>query len=99
VKISEDLKLVDGAFSGFHAYAVTPKDDAGWNYRLRPGTPWNPVRLPDGDPLHPYHRPPTGLRGTLVDPAGRDVAVTLLPHGSSLLRRATFPDVSGTAAP
>ncbi len=91
VKVSEDLRLVGGKDSGFHAFEVTPREDAPWNYRMPKDATFLPVALEGHDSLDPWGHPPMGLRGKMRDAAGGDVEVTLLPHGSSLLRRATFP--------
>lgn len=91
VRVSEDLRLVGGKDSGFDAFEVTPKDDSAWGYRMPREADFRPVELAGHEPLNPWGHPPVGLRGKMRDASGGEIEVTLLPHGSSLLRRATFP--------
>lgn len=46
------------------------------------------------DRLRPWHASPVILEGTLRDVAGKDCPVTLVPFGSTTLRRTTFAPVA-----
>lgn len=59
-------------------------------YMLPKNLDFTPVRLPDGDVLDPWSKPPIGLTGSLLAPDGSPVNVTLRPLGSTLLRVTGF---------
>jgi len=93
--VETDFKFeLKGVDSGFKEYNVTPIDETGWNYRVDKAAAFQPVPLKDGDPLKPWEKPLFGLRGEMIDPAGKPVGVTLVPEGTTILRRVTFPPSS-----
>ncbi|AKJ64488.1 hypothetical protein L21SP4_01240 [Kiritimatiella glycovorans] len=75
----------------------TPKEGAEWTYWIH-AVPhgkgarqdFEPVAL-EGDPLNPWEEPTCGLRGRMVNGAGEEIPLTLVPMGSTILRRTTFP--------
>jgi hypothetical protein len=90
-QVSENPRWTDGKPSGLFEYDITVRDKSAWANRIDPVARFSPVKL-DGDPLQPWTKPPLGLRGTMVDPRGREVDVTLVPEGSAVSRRVTFLD-------
>ena len=88
----EELKLIGGKKSGFYQYAITPEvDEDYWNLSILKDQEFEAVTLQKQDKLNPWGVPPIGVRGKMVDKNGQLQEVTLLPHGSSHLRRLTFP--------
>ena len=87
---THEFKLGDEP-SGFYRYGVTTSDLTGWDYRIDPDARFDPVRLGSPDSDHPWARPPAGLRGKMLDAEGQAVEVILVPVGTTLLRRVTFP--------
>ncbi|MFZ9935670.1 MAG: beta-L-arabinofuranosidase domain-containing protein [Luteolibacter sp.] len=77
--------------SGFKNYAVHTVDNTGWDDLIDPEIPFEIERVPGGDAGHPWQNPPLRLKGRLVDSRGRQVPVLLVPLGSTVLRRVTFP--------
>ncbi|NOX55541.1 MAG: hypothetical protein GXP27_14110 [Planctomycetes bacterium] len=80
---------------GFCAYQFDPADLASARRPLklfaeRPGFGFRVVKNKAADPLYPWDRPPLTLRGTMLGAGGRHESVTLLPMGSTLLRRTFF---------
>ncbi len=83
---------------GFCAYQFDPADLAAAKrpLKLRADQPhfgFRVVRDQRSNPLFPWDRPPLKLQGTLVGADGRPETVTLLPMGSTILRRTFFPTV------
>lgn len=78
--------------SGFHVYEIKPTDPKGWDYKLPKETEFTLVRK-GGDMLHPYADSPVSLKGTMLNELGEKVEAILVPIGSTLLRRTTFPEV------
>jgi uncharacterized protein len=75
----------------------TPEESAEWNYwipeeshRKSNSKSFNVAEI-NGDPLNPWAEPTIALQGHLVDFDGKDVPVQLVPMGSTILRRTTFP--------
>jgi hypothetical protein len=77
--------------TGFKNYAVHTVDNTGWDYSIGPEIPFELERVPDGDLTHPWQNPPLRLKGKLIDSRGDQVPVSLVPLGSTVLRRVTFP--------
>jgi uncharacterized protein len=91
-KVKNELELINGMKSGFNEYLITPKvDTTYWNLSIRRDFSFEPVSLHEADPLNPWGNPSVGLRGEMIDDKGNEEEVTLLPHGSSHMRRLTFP--------
>lgn len=80
--------------SGFHVYEIKPTDQTGWDYRLPKNAKFKLVNV-GGDPLHPFADSPIKLKGTMLDEEGKVVETSLIPIGCTVLRRTTFPEVSG----
>lgn len=88
----EELKLIGGKKSGFYEYAITPEEDEDyWNLSILKDQQFEAVELGSQDKLNPWGVPPIGVRGKMADKDANLKEVTLLPHGSSRLRRLTFP--------
>ncbi len=79
--------------SGHWLYRIETTDATGWDYRLPGDSEFRLETCTDGDPLHPYAKPPIALRGQMVDVQGMKTDVNLVPHGSTVMRRLTFPVV------
>jgi len=77
--------------TGFKNYAVHTVDNTGWDYSIDPEIPFEIERIPGGDLMHPWQNPPLRLKGKLIDSRGEPVPVSLVPLGSTVLRRVTFP--------
>lgn len=97
VPICENPRWTDQRASGFFEYDIRVTDRRPWASRIDPRQILVPVAL-EGDALHPWNRPPVGLRGSLVDAENKPVEVTLVPQGSALSRRVTFLESSQSAA-
>lgn len=81
----------EGKKTGFFDFAVKAADPSPWKTLDDPGSRFAKIDLPDGDPLNPWAQPTVALEGTLKSFEGQPVEVRLLPLGSTLLRRTTFP--------
>lgn len=77
--------------SGFYKYRTKATGRKGWDYRLPTGDPFrfNKRTTENGD--DPWILPPVSLEGTLVDKKKRAVPVRLVPMGTTVFRRVTFP--------
>ncbi|HIQ22080.1 MAG TPA: hypothetical protein EYH34_12730 [Planctomycetes bacterium] len=80
---------------GFCAYQYDPADLASARRPLKlmggkPGFGFRVVEDDTTDPRYPWDRPRLGLRGTMLGAGGQLERVTLLPMGSTLLRRTFF---------
>ncbi len=99
-KIKDELELISGVKSGFNEYLITPKEDeTSWNLSIRRDLPFRRVQLHQTDSLNPWVNPSIGLQGKMIDGTGHEKEVTLLPHGSSHLRRLTFPEAGKSLKP
>ena len=83
-------KSVINPESGFHLYEIFATDSVGWDYKLCTKAKFSPV-FKGGDVLHPFADSPVTLKGKLLDESGKPVNVKLVPIGSTVLRRTTFP--------
>lgn len=94
-KVKNELELISGVKSGFNEYLITAAtDETYWDLRMRRDFTFDPIQLRETDPLNPWGNPSVALRGKMTDSKGIDREVTLLPHGSSHLRRLTFPEIN-----
>ena len=80
---------------GFYGYQYDPVDlvSAKRPLKLQAGKPGFGFSVAEGktsDPLHPWALPPLTLRGDLIGAGGKPETVSLLPMGSTLLRRTCF---------
>lgn len=92
VKKTEELRLIGNEESGFYEYGVTPETtDEYWKMNLAKDKSFRFFEFQDRDTLHPWSNPPIGLMGEMINDKGEVQEVPLLPHGSTLLRRLTFP--------
>lgn len=99
-KINNELELISGVKSGFYEYHITPHvGENYWTLSVSKEAAFEPVSLQAPDTLNPWGNPSTGLRGNLIDESGNEKEVTLLPHGSSHLRRLTFPEAGKDIEP
>jgi hypothetical protein len=96
--IHDEIASNSGGPSGFYEYFISSVSSEGWNYCADPSSQFKLIRLQDGNDQSPWMYPPVGLRGTLLDASGKPVPVTLLPLGSTQLRRTTFPSLEERAA-
>lgn len=84
-------KKIDGkGNTGFHLYEITAKNPTGWDFQLSDNSQFTLVKS-GGDPLRPFSSPPLKLEGKLKTPSGETVEATLVPIGTTVLRRTTFP--------
>lgn len=92
VKKTEELKLIGNENSGFFEYSVTPETTADtWEMSLIRESSFKSFEFHNKDKLHPWSQSPVGIMAKLTNNKGRIREVSLLPHGSTLLRRLTFP--------
>lgn len=89
-KNGKPVKSVINPESGFHLYEIFATDSVGWDYKLPASAKFIPV-FKGGDVLHPFADSPLYLKGQLLDASGSSVNVELVPIGSTILRRTTFP--------
>ncbi len=80
----------NGEKTAFHDFFVRPADPAPWATMDHPAAAFKRVDL-DGDRLDPWARPPVGLKGLLKKMDGTPFEASLVPLGSTILRRTTFP--------
>jgi len=91
-KMTETIKFeLKGKDSGFREYMTTPLNDTGWNYHVDKASTFTLVHQATGDACYPWANPPVALQGKMVTADGQPVLVTLVPEGSTILRRVTFP--------
>jgi len=96
--VQTDFKFeLKGKDSGFKEYNVVPTEKTGWDYRIDKAATFQLVPMENSDPLKPWEQSPIGLRGQMFNSAGKSEDVTLVPEGTTLLRRVTFPASSPTA--
>jgi hypothetical protein len=91
-KMTETLKFeLKGKDSGFREYQTTPLNDTGWDYRVDKAATFTLAQQADGDPRYPWAKTPVALQGKMRTADGQSVDVKLVPEGSTILRRVTFP--------
>lgn len=95
-RVAENKDWRTGKPAGLYEYAVKVQDPSAWGSRIDPREKFEAVKL-SGDDEHPWTAPVVGLRGHLIDAAGKPFEVTLVPEAASISRRVTFLDVSRTA--
>ncbi len=89
---TEELKLIGNEKSGFFEYSVTPEENGDhWQLSLEKDSPFRFFEFQDQDKLHPWTKSPSGVLGAMVNKKGEVLKVPLVPHGTTLLRRLTFP--------
>jgi DUF1680 family protein len=81
---------------GFADYEFTPAGDDLWNLRLNKaqlqnGTSFIHEYTGTSDSFYPWDGTPSLLKGHLYDPQGKSREVKLVPMGTTILRRLTFP--------
>lgn len=92
-KTNKELKLINGVKSGFYEYLITPEEDEDyWNLSIRRDLLFQSIKTTMIDSLNPWESPSVSLQGKMINSQGGEKEVTLLPHGSLLLRRLTFPE-------
>ena len=89
---------------GFCAYQYDPVDLTAAKRPLKlmsdkPGFGFRVIEDKQGDPCYPWDRPPLTLRGALLGGGGQPESVTLLPMGSTILRRTFFAAVKDRTGP
>ena len=94
--VTENPRITDQKPSGLYEWDIRVPDKSDWGYRIDTKAKFEPIHL-DGDKNHPWQKPTLGINGTMLDQNGKSVLVTLLPEGSSLSRRVTFLDETGSA--
>lgn len=92
VKKTEELRLIRNEGSGFYEYAVTPEtNNEYWEMNLMKNSSFRFFEFQEKDTLHPWSKPSAGILAKMADENGQIHEIPLLPHGSTLLRRLTFP--------
>ena len=81
---------------GFADYEFTPTVDDLWNLHLKAdqlknGSPFVYEYTGTSRSLYPWDGTPSLLKGQLYDPHGVKKEVSLVPMGTTILRRVTFP--------
>lgn len=94
--VTENPRITDQKPSGLYEWDIRVPDKSDWGYRIDTKAKFEQVHL-DGDKNHPWQIPTLGIIGKMLDKNGKLVTVTLLPEGSSLSRRVTFLDETGSA--
>jgi len=92
----EKRKIKDYALKGFADYEYTPTGDDLWNLHLDPdqlknGSAFIHEYTGTSDSLYPWDGTPSRLKGRLYDQQGDMKVVNLVPMGTTILRRLTFP--------
>lgn len=88
-KNGKPIKSVINPESGFHLFDIKATDSIGWDFKLPSSAKFKMV-MKGGDFLHPYANSPISLKGTLINSSGKEVEVSLVPIGATILRRTTF---------
>ena len=90
-KILEELAATSGASSGFYEYSISPVDTTGWSYLAKKGEKFQ-LHFTDNElSEYPWNSPAVYLKGNLYTAKKEPVEVKLVPLGSTILRRTTFP--------
>jgi len=79
--------------SGFYRYKVTAKDSSGWKYKLDPTETFEYIPAKTENILQPWDKPVVKLKGTLRTKKNEKREVELVPMGTTVFRRVTFPKV------
>lgn len=79
--------------SGFYRYKVTAQDSAGWKFKLDPTEEFEYVPAETENILQPWDKPVVKLKGTLKTKKNETREVELVPMGTTVFRRVTFPKV------
>jgi DUF1680 family protein len=92
----EQRKIKDYPLKGFADYEFTPTGENLMNLHLDPaqlknGSPFIHEYTSNSDYLYPWDRTPSHLKGQLYDQQGDRLEVNLVPMGTTILRRLTFP--------
>jgi DUF1680 family protein len=92
----KQIKIKDYPLKGFADYEFTPTGDDLWNLHLDPaqlknGFPFIHEYPVTSDSLYPWDGAPSLLKGRLYDQDGKEKEVLLVPIGTTILRRLTFP--------
>ncbi len=77
--------------SGFYRYRLKARSRSGWNYKIPAGEFFYPVWNGSKDEKGPWRHPPVVLKGSLVDKKGDKIPSDLVPMGTTVFRRVTFP--------
>jgi hypothetical protein len=77
--------------SGFYRYRIKAHDKTGWDYKLPAGERFIFFRRNGHQSPDPWTRPPVGLKGELLDKKGHRIPSELVPMGTTVFRRITFP--------
>lgn len=87
----EEIVTNSGLKSGFYDYSISPVDTSGWYYKTESGAAFD-VNFSNGAKMNdPWSSPSVYLSGNLLTPENQVVDVKLVPLGSTILRRTTFP--------
>ena len=89
-EVLKNITSVSGKVSGFSEYLLRPESTDGDDWRIDPDARFEKVSLP-AKQSDPWVSPTVGLKGKFLDASGKSIEATLVPLGSTLLRRTTFP--------
>ena len=92
-----EIERSAGEKTGFYDWFMKPVSEQGWDYLIDPAAQFKLKKLP-GDPSSPWKDPLVELKGTLLNSQNEKIQVALVPLGSTLLRRTTFPLTAADAA-
>ncbi|MFW5644705.1 MAG: hypothetical protein ACOCZL_02220, partial [Bacteroidota bacterium] len=85
-------KVKEYRSSGFYRYNIKAKNKDAWSYHLITSEKMEFIPLPKNKNVSiPWNEPETGLKVWLETDNGEKKAFTLVPMGSTIFRRVTFP--------
>ncbi|MCK4920438.1 MAG: glycoside hydrolase family 127 protein [Bacteroidales bacterium] len=87
----EEIVTNSGLKSGFYDYSISPLDTSGWYYQAGKLAPFEVNMKDSATTDNPWSSPSVYLEGALMTPENQPVNVRLVPLGSTILRRTTFP--------
>lgn len=87
----EEIVTNSGLKSGFYDYSISPLDTSGWYYLADKLAPFEVHQKEGVTNEDPWNSHSVYLKGSLLTPDKHPVNVSLVPLGSTILRRTTFP--------
>ncbi len=77
--------------SGFYRFRMKAVSRKGWKYTYPEGESFQMINRNGAEEENPWSDPPVALRGNLADKDGNLVPSELVPLGTTIFRRVTFP--------